>query len=361
VCNAIAYAHSRGVLHRDLKPGNVMLGKFGETLVVDWGLAKVLDQNDAETSEAPVRPSLSGDSAMTQTGAALGTPAYMSPEQAAGRLDQLGPSSDVYGLGATLYCLLTGQAPFPSADVGQVLGRARAGDFASPRTLDRTIHPALEAVWRKAMALRPADRYTSPQALAADLEKWLADEPVTAYREPLTARLSRWRRRRPTFVTAGVLVVLLGVAGLVLGAGVVAREQARARALAQAEALPDTAAATIPLLLRDLENHRADVLSRLRQRWDDPDLTARQRLRIGLVLADDAAVRQRLVALARTADDPEDVLLVRDALTPYAAEARPVLWEQAKAKETPAGECDTCWRCWRAWMRTAATGQGWSR
>ena len=98
VCQAIAYAHSRGVLHRDLKPGNVMLGKYGETLVVDWGLAKVLDRADAEATEAPLQPSLSGDLAMTQTGAALGTPAYMSPEQAAGRLDQLGPASDVYSL-----------------------------------------------------------------------------------------------------------------------------------------------------------------------------------------------------------------------------------------------------------------------
>jgi serine/threonine-protein kinase len=131
VCQAIAYAHSRGVLHRDLKPGNVMLGKYGETLVVDWGLAKVLGQADVEVSEG--LPVSSADSALTQAGRALGTPAYMSPEQAAGRLDQLGPRSDVYSLGATLYCVLTGQAPFPSGDAGEVLGKVQRGDYPRPR------------------------------------------------------------------------------------------------------------------------------------------------------------------------------------------------------------------------------------
>jgi formylglycine-generating enzyme required for sulfatase activity/serine/threonine protein kinase len=338
VCQAVAYAHSRGVLHRDLKPGNVMLGKYGETLVVDWGLAKVLDRADTETTEGPLCSNLSGNSAMTQAGAALGTPAYMSPEQAAGRLNQLGPHSDVYSLGATLYCLLTGQAPFPSDDVGEVLARVQKGDHLPPRELERQLHPALEAICLKAMALRPEERYSSPLALAADIERWLADEPVTAYREPLLARLARWRRRHSTLVTVagGVLLTLVGAA--VIGELVVGREQQRTRALAQVDALGDAGAANAPALLKDLAAHRADVLPRLRVRWQESALTPAQRLRLGLALADDGEVRAKLVTLARTAADPQEVLLVRDALLPFAAEVRPLLWEQVKEPSTPPGE-----------------------
>jgi eukaryotic-like serine/threonine-protein kinase len=111
VCNAIEYAHSRGVIHRDLKPGNIIVGKHGETLVVDWGLAKAIGRSDPSVGEQTIAPSSSGSSE-TLHGSALGTPAYMSPEQAQGELNRLGPRSDVYSLGATLYCLLTGKPPF---------------------------------------------------------------------------------------------------------------------------------------------------------------------------------------------------------------------------------------------------------
>jgi serine/threonine protein kinase len=111
----------------------------------------------------------------------------MNPEQAAGRLDRLGPAADVYGLGATLYCLLTGKAPFAGDDVGTVLQKVQRGDFPPPRRANASVPPALEAVCLKAMALRPEDRYPSAQALADEVEHWLADEPVGAYREPWPA------------------------------------------------------------------------------------------------------------------------------------------------------------------------------
>src|SRR6185295_17412054 len=135
VCNAVAYAHSRGVLHRDLKPGNIMLGKYGETLLVDWGLAKSADNADrAATEEGLLAPASSqGSGSKTQAGAALGTPPYMSPEQALGRLDLMGPASDNYSLGATLYVLLTGELPFPDQDSGDILQKVQRGDFLPPR------------------------------------------------------------------------------------------------------------------------------------------------------------------------------------------------------------------------------------
>src|SRR5262249_3848879 len=125
VCNAVDYAHSRGVLHRDLKPGNIMVGPYGETLVVDWGLAKIVGRPDppGPTGEPTFRPPPTDELAGTAPGSALGTPAYMSPEQAAGRLDRIGPASDVYSLGATLYAVLTGKRPVEDEDVGEVLRR----------------------------------------------------------------------------------------------------------------------------------------------------------------------------------------------------------------------------------------------
>ena len=241
VCNAMAYAHSRGVLHRDLKPGNVMLGPYGETLVVDWGLAKVVGRAEgpAISEEATLRPDAASGSAATMAGSAIGTPAYMSPEQAAGKLDLLGPATDVYSLGATLYSLLTGKAPFAGADHGAVLARVQRGDFPSPRQVKADVPKALEAICRKAMALRPEERYSSARALADDIEYWLADEPVSAWVEPRSVKARRWLGRHRTIVAAtGAMVlsatVLLAGATVQLSALNREKEQARSDAVDQA-------------------------------------------------------------------------------------------------------------------------------
>jgi serine/threonine-protein kinase len=213
VCNAIDYAHSRGVIHRDIKPANIILGKHGETLMVDWGLAKAIGRADPSSGEQTIAPSSSGSSE-TLPGSALGTPAYMSPEQAAGDLHRLGPRSDVYSLGATLYCLLTGKPPQGGDDVGELLRRVQCGDFPRPRQLDPSIDRPLEAVCLKAMATKPEDRYSSCRPLAEDIERWMADEPVTAWREPVLRRARRWAKRNRTAVATAGVALLAGVVGL---------------------------------------------------------------------------------------------------------------------------------------------------
>ncbi len=224
VCNAIGYAHSRGVLHRDIKPANIIVGKHGETLVVDWGLAKASGRADAKGSEErPLVPSAASGSAETLPGSTLGTPGYMSPEQARGELDLLGPRADVYSLGATLYCLLTGKPPFAADDVGEVLRAVQRGDFPPPRQLDPSIDKALELICLKAMALEPDNRYGSCKDLADDIERWMADERVSAWREPWTRSLVRWMTRHRTGVTAAGAAILVALAGLGAVSGVQAR------------------------------------------------------------------------------------------------------------------------------------------
>ncbi len=237
VCEAIEYAHSRGVLHRDLKPGNIMLGKYGETLVVDWGLAKALDRPDLATNvgEAKLRPSTASGSAATLMGSAVGTPQFMSPEQASGRLDLLGPTSDVYSLGATLYCLLTGKVPFQDSDLGLVLRKVERAEFPRPREICKEVPPALEAICLKAMALYQADRYPAPRALADDIEHWLADEPVPAYREPAGERLARWSRRNRAWAQS-IAAAVFAIAVIAVVAVVLIARSWREEAAARQEA-----------------------------------------------------------------------------------------------------------------------------
>jgi tetratricopeptide (TPR) repeat protein len=243
VCNAVAYAHSRGVIHRDLKPANVMLGPFGETLVVDWGLAKVVGRESAEDeslAEGTLRPP-SGEDSLTQAGSHLGTPAFMSPEQARGEVTALGPSTDVYSLGATLYAVLTGKPPVQGRDIAEVLEKVQQGDWRPARKAKRSVPRALDAVCRKAMALQAADRYATALELAVDVEHWLADDPVSAWREPWPTRAGRWVRRHRTKVAAAVaasfVALLLGGAGLMWQQRVQAlqrQEQDRRRAATEA-------------------------------------------------------------------------------------------------------------------------------
>ncbi len=233
VCNAVAYAHSRGVLHRDLKPQNVVLGDYGEVIVLDWGLARVTGQPDDEA--VPLDLSAEGQGNATVQGQVLGTPAYMPPEQAEGRLDLLGPASDVYGLGAILYEVLTGRPPFRGPDTTAVLRQVVHEPPARPRSVAPATPAALEAVCLKALAKKPGERYGTAKGLAADVQRWLADEAVSAYSEPLAARLARRARRHRTLVAGVGAALAVGVVSLALAAAWLAATNRRLQAANAAE------------------------------------------------------------------------------------------------------------------------------
>ncbi len=219
VCHAVAYAHSRGVIHRDLKPQNVMLGEFGETLVVDWGLAKVVGRSrdaEQESHGATVRlaPDDSGVDSQTRVGTLAGSLQYMSPEQAWGRVDELRPATDIYSLGGILYAILTGHPPHRGASATELIDAAREAKITSPRTVVSDIPSALEAVCLKALARYPDDRYRSATDLADDVSRWLADEPVSAWKEPAMVRARRWVKHHQTLVGSTAAAVLVAVATL---------------------------------------------------------------------------------------------------------------------------------------------------
>jgi serine/threonine protein kinase len=248
ICHAIEFAHQNGVLHRDLKPSNVVWGEYGDAIVLDWGLAKrfgsvdtttgePIDRQQAESpavdvslasadraqadtdrSDIEIRPTPIGsdDCRLTHTGQLIGTLPFMAPEQASGLPEQVDRKSDIYALGAILYVILTNRLPFTESDPAKLVASVLERSPTPPRAVRRAVPRALEAICLKAMARKKDDRYESPADLAADVERWLADEPVSSYREPWHVRARRWMKRHRTgaivATTAAVslLIVMLG-------------------------------------------------------------------------------------------------------------------------------------------------------
>ncbi len=221
ICQAIGHAHSRKVIHRDLKPENVAIDNFGQVIVIDWGLAKILDDGMLGDSLVDIGFSDLADGQRTLDGQVLGSPLYMAPEQAAGRLDEIDESTDVFGLGAILFAILTGCAPHEksressgSATSRQLMTLIASGETPQAHSSNQDVDHVLEAICAKAMAKRRYARYSSTTALAEDVQRWMAGEPVTAYKESLSQRVGRWiqhhQRLTQVMVAALILIVVLG-------------------------------------------------------------------------------------------------------------------------------------------------------
>jgi serine/threonine protein kinase len=218
ICQAIAYAHSRQVIHRDLKPQNIALDDFGQVIVLDWGLAKVMSNGKAVGPPGGT----SVDLDHTMAGQVAGTPMYMAPEQASGRVDDIDEQTDVYGLGAILYAILTGYAPHeptheslaPGSQISALLDAIVDRSITPPRRLNSEVPAGLEAICLKAISKDRYLRYPSASALSEDFQRWTANEPITALRQSALTRIQRWARQHQTvFWLLTVLAMFLLSAG----------------------------------------------------------------------------------------------------------------------------------------------------
>jgi hypothetical protein len=214
----LAYAHGVGVVHRDVKPANLLLDVRGNLWITDFGLAQLYEDGD-----------------LTRTGDLLGTFRYMSPEQASGRAVVLDQRTDIYSLGVTLYELLTLERAYPGQTRAQLLRQIGAGEFRPLRSVDRTIPTELATILAKAIAHEPAERYQTARELADDLGRFLRDEPILARPPSLWDKLVKWTRRHRNFAIAALVFLVLSAMGLLTTTVLVAREQAKTRAAYERE------------------------------------------------------------------------------------------------------------------------------
>ncbi|MGE0870832.1 MAG: protein kinase [Kofleriaceae bacterium] len=230
--DAIAYAHGQRIIHRDLKPANILVGEYGETVVIDWGLAKDLDANDSVDSQGPsvisstAMSTGSGGPTLTVAGAVMGTPAYMAPEQARGEpLDQ---RADVFALGAMLYHLLAGAPPYNARTADEVIAAAARSNVIPLEQRERQAPTDLVAIVNRAMAPAPSDRYPDAKDLADELRRFLTGQLVNAHRYTSVQRIGRFVRRHRAAVTIATVSVLAFATLGTLAVGQIVEQRDRA-------------------------------------------------------------------------------------------------------------------------------------
>lgn len=222
VCKTIAYAHNRGIVHRDIKPANVMLGRFGETIVVDWGLAVPVmrDERFKSSGEKTLMPSSNQSGSGSSSGRGAGTPAFMSPEAASDLAPT--PASDIYSLGATLFKILSGKPPILSKSLPEIRSNLIDGKLPVLSEIRKDIPKPLQAICEKALARHAKDRYPTALDLAQDVERYLADEPISASEDSISVRLGRIARKHRSATQAAVLglcacLLIAGVCAAIMG------------------------------------------------------------------------------------------------------------------------------------------------
>lgn len=310
LCDALAFAHSRGVIHRDLKPANVMLGAFGEVQLMDWGIARVEGQTDERRSAAE-----SEDWSLTASGLLIGTPSYMSPEQADGRLSDINESTDVFGLGALMHFLLTGLPPYRDQSKELVLNRAVHADrnddawTQAPRAVPRE----LKKICLRALERDPGDRYADTHELLGDLRAYRSRAPGLAWRDGPHHRTVKWIARRPGWAgSIAALAIALALGSLIVTQrSTIDREKDRAwhRELQVA-----------PLFLSDLQARH------LEQAGDNYDLAASELIEwLGdnrIPIDDYAAVSNSIESLRANMSDPDVARSLDSLRTAYQSACR---------------------------------------
>jgi tRNA A-37 threonylcarbamoyl transferase component Bud32 len=334
LAGALHYAHSKGIVHRDVKPANIMVDKTGEPYLMDFGIAR---WEHAEQK-------LTVDSAM------LGTPAYMSPEQAGAADGKIGPASDQYSLGVVFYELLCGARPFSwDQSVPALLHEIREKQPVSPRIRNPEVTQDLETICLKAMSKSQRDRYANCHELAEDLRRYIADEPIMARRMGVVERLVRWTRRNPAIAGLTAAVVLVTVVGFAAVAwqwreAVTQRSLAEQRlelvtkaqserGQAQLDALLRAEIGQVPLILESLRPFREEIAPRLAELASRKHLSDKERLHVSLALLRTDArqvsyLRDRLLTA-----QANEVFVIREALVGQSSGLAEHFWNIVEDKE----------------------------